>query len=141
MHVRVRHSLCVHARACMFLRPLTFDLWPTCSPIRQIYIPAACQTDSPTFDTEPCKLLFTLGVDDDFARYGESNGIVIVALGIGGYVDTERFPNACEVQRGLSDVYGQLSEDYTWQNGFQMRVGGRILRRLLGLPENEPWHD
>ena len=39
---------------------------------------------------------------------GEANGIVIVALGIGGYVDTERFPNACEVQRGLSDVYGQL---------------------------------
>jgi len=107
----------------------------------EIYIPTQCQVDSPTFETEPCKLLFTLGVDDDFARYGEANGIVIVALGIGGYVDTDRFPNACEVQRGLSDVYGQLGPDYTWQNGYQMRVGGRILRRLLGLPENEPWHD
>lgn len=52
---------------------------------------------------------------------------------IGGHVDQSRFPNACEVLRGLSDVYGQLSDDYAMQSGYQMRVGGRILKRILGI--------
>ena len=95
----------------------------------QVYIPRACQADR----MEPCKLVVMLGVDGDFARYAESNRIVVLGLKInGGYVDAGRFPDACEVLRGLSDVYGQLSADYAMQSAYQMRVAGRILRRLLG---------
>jgi len=96
----------------------------------EVYIPKQCE---PGAAGPPCKLIFMLGVDLDFARYAESNGIVIVGMAIGGHVDRTRFPNACEVQRGLSDVYGQLSDDYAMQSGYQMRVVGKILRRLLGL--------
>ena len=98
-------------------------------PTGQVYIPRDCQADR----LRPCKLVVMLGVDGDFARYAESNRIVVLGLKInGGYVDAARFPNACEVLRGLSDVYGQLSADYAMQSGFQMRVAGRIVRRLLG---------
>ena len=92
-----------------------------------LYVPDRCKADANS--SVACKLLFMLGGDNDFARYAESNDIVMVGLGIGGYVDRSRFPNACEVIRGLSDVYGQLSEDYAMQSGYQMRVAGRIVRR------------
>ena len=52
----------------------------------------------------PCKLMFMLGLDFDFARYGESNNIVVVGMQIGGYVDRTRFPNACE-SCGLSYIW------------------------------------
>mmetsp|Transcript_70470 Transcript_70470/g.178246 ORF Transcript_70470/g.178246 Transcript_70470/m.178246 type:complete len:510 (+) Transcript_70470:47-1576(+) len=96
----------------------------------EIYIPDACK---PGEASKRCKLVFGLGFDDNFARYAESNDIVIVAMHVGGHVDRSRFPNACEIQRGLSDVYGQLGSDYSWQSGYHMRTGGRILRRLMGL--------
>ena len=106
-----------------------------------IYIPTQClppnmtnrSSIQPKSEQKACKLLFMLGLDFDFARYAESNNIVIVGMQIGGYVDRSRFPNACEVLRGLSDVYGQLSEDYAMQSAYQMRVGGRIVRRLMGI--------
>lgn len=101
-----------------------------------IYIPTKClppELNNGTRSNATCKLMFMLGVDFDFARYSENNNIVIVGMQIGGYVDQKRFPNACEVLRGLSDVYGQLSDDYAMQSAYQMRVGGRIVRRLMGL--------
>ena len=102
-----------------------------------IYIPTKClppsMSNSSSAGKTPCKLMFMLGLDFDFARYGESNNIVVVGMQIGGYVDRTRFPNACEVLRGLSDVYGQLGEDYAMQSAYQMRVGGRIVRRLMGM--------
>ena len=95
----------------------------------EIYIPEACMAK-----TKPCKLVLMVGgVDDDFAKYAETNDIVIVGFHVGGYVDEDLFPNAGEVLRGLSDVYGQLSADYATQNGYQMRAAGRILRRVMGL--------
>ena len=91
-----------------------------------IYIPTRVSSSKTSNSSDagktPCKLMFMLGLDFDFARYGESNNIVVVGMQIGGYVDRTRFPNACEVLRGLSDVYGQLGEDYAMQSAYQMRV-------------------
>ena len=53
--------------------------------------------------------------------------------GLLGKLDDNIYPQAPEVQRGLLDVYGQLSDDYMMQSGPHMRVTGRALKRLLGL--------
>ena len=62
-------------------------------------------------------------------------------------VDKKRFPQAPEIQRGLLDVYGQLSSDYATQSAPHMKVSdftwiafiiiiffevfGRILKALM----------
>lgn len=95
----------------------------------EVYIPSTCVTKP----AKQCKLLFMLGrVDADFARYAESNNIVIVGMCLGGSVDQNRFPNAQQIVDGLGDVFGQLSPDYAMQKSPHMRVAGRILRRLIG---------
>ena len=68
----------------------------------------------------------------DWLKYGEANGVVVLQPCVGGPVDAARFPAATEVQRGLLDVYGQLSEDYAMQSAPHMRVFGRILRHVAG---------
>jgi len=73
------------------------------------------------------------GPDDDFARYGLSNGIVILKPCQGGPIDTKRFPYNHENRRGMVDVYGQLEADYATQTGSQMRPIGGMLKHLMGV--------
>jgi len=73
------------------------------------------------------------GSDDDFARYGLMNGIVILKPCQGGPIDTKRYPHNHENRRGMVDVYGQLEADYATQKGSQMRPIGDMLKHLLGI--------
>ena len=74
----------------------------------ELYVPDGCKDGK-----KPCKLLFYVGgYDNDFARYAENNDIVCVWMSVGGHVDRSRFPNACGIMRGLSEMYGQLGSDY-----------------------------
>ena len=66
-----------------------------------------------------------------WASWAEPNSIVLLQPCVGGSVDVGRFPAANEVQRGLLDVYGQLSEDYATQSAPQMNTFGRILKAVL----------
>jgi len=104
-----------------------------------IYVPQECQTKEVA-----CKLMMLTNgcsslpakadIDVDWAKYGETNGIIILkACGSGGPVDAMAYPNSYEIQRGLLDVYGQLTPEYATQQGIPMRVVGRILKRILGL--------
>lgn len=71
------------------------------------------------------------GGNQEWAKYGEANDIVVLKPCVGGYFDKERFPNAMEVGRGLFDVYGQLGSDYATQNGYHMKMIGKMLKRLM----------
>jgi len=73
---------------------------------------------------------------DALSRYAVSNNFVILSPCIGLPVDLFRFKHAHEMLRGLADVYGQLSDDYTTQTGFQMKPLGKMVRRLLGMNED-----
>lgn len=73
------------------------------------------------------------GSDDDFAKYGAVNGIVILKPCQGGPIDSKRFPLNHENLRGMVDVYGQLSADYATQKGDQMEPIGNMVKRLLGM--------
>ncbi|GMH71109.1 hypothetical protein TrST_g11323 [Triparma strigata] len=102
-----------------------------------IYIPTDCQSGE-----EECKMVMVTGgcggdnpgfgeSDYDFAKYGELHNIIVLKSCVGGYFDKDRFTNAPEVQRGLLDVYGQLSSDYAWQSGHHMRMVGKIMKRIM----------
>ena len=99
-----------------------------------IYIPTGCRAG------RACKLMvlpsgFTdpmQPMQQDWLRYAEQNGIVVLQPCVGGPVNASRFPGSTEVQRGLLDVYGQLSDDYAMQSGFHMKVFGRIMRHVMG---------
>jgi len=107
-------------------------------PYGVIYVPTACQDKK-----VPCKLMMlTSGcgmpakadIDENFAAYGENNKIIILkACATGGHVDSELHGNSQEIQRGLLDVYGQLTPEYATQQGVPMRLTGRVLRRVLGV--------
>jgi len=99
-----------------------------------LYIPDDCKSGT------LCKLMMLPNgcgpiFEDDtstaMARWGQTNNIVILKLCVGGYVDKKRFPQAPEIQRGLLDVYGQLSSDYATQSSPHMKVFGRILKALI----------
>mmetsp|Transcript_8650 Transcript_8650/g.11901 ORF Transcript_8650/g.11901 Transcript_8650/m.11901 type:complete len:368 (+) Transcript_8650:37-1140(+) len=105
-----------------------------------IYIPDKCRPAAvESSSSSSCNMVLLTnschdfsGGDVDWAKYGEANGIVILKPCVGGHVDTERFPQAHEVQRGLLDVYGQLSDEYVFQSAPHMRFVGRILREVTG---------
>ena len=69
-----------------------------------------------------------------WAFWAEPNNVVLLQPCVGGSVDTDRFPAANEVQRGLLDVYGQLGIDYATQSGPHMKTFGNILKAVL--PKN-----
>ena len=46
-----------------------------------------------------------------------------------------RFPHAPDVAQGKLDVYGQTSANYVQQSAPHMRAIGRMMHRLLGLPD------
>eukprot|EP00933_Yihiella_yeosuensis_P006300 TRINITY_DN11099_c0_g1_i2.p1 TRINITY_DN11099_c0_g1~~TRINITY_DN11099_c0_g1_i2.p1 ORF type:complete len:755 (-),score=103.78 TRINITY_DN11099_c0_g1_i2:308-2572(-) len=103
-----------------------------------LFVPPACKEGS------LCKLLMLTGLcdippllpsDDAFARYAFVNDIVIFKPCHGGNIDRKRFPHNHENLRGMADVYGQLSEDYSTQKGLQMAPIGKMLKRLLGIEE------
>jgi len=78
------------------------------------------------------------GSDDDFARYGVTNDMVILKTCAGNpFIDKKRFPDNHENVRGMVDVYGQLSEDYATQKGDQMEPIGRMMKRLMGVEDDE----
>jgi len=103
-----------------------------------IYVPTECQTKK-----IPCKVMMLTGgcgmpakkeFAEEWASYGEANRIIMLkACGSGGPVDVMAHPNSGEIQRGLLDVYGQLTPEYATQQGVPMRVVGRVLKRVLGL--------
>lgn len=73
------------------------------------------------------------GSDEDFARYGLVNGMVILKPGQGSAIDVARFPTNHENLRGMVDVYGQLSAEYATQTGGQTGPIGRMVKRLMGI--------
>ena len=75
--------------------------------------------------------------DGDFARYGAAHGIAILKPCAGGPIDRYRFPRSHENDRGLVDVYGQLSADYATQTGHQMAPIGAMIRRLVGVQQQQ----
>ena len=107
-------------------------------PAGAVYIPTACQAGATA-----CKLLLLTngcggsaapnlsGSDWDFARWGESNDIILLKACVGGHVDADRFPNSYELQRGLLDVYGQTGLDYSKQFAPHMRFVYAVLQRVL----------
>ena len=73
------------------------------------------------------------GSDNDFAKYGTANNIVILKPCSGGPINQTRFPQNHENLRGLCDVYGQLGANYSTQIGGQMKPIGAIMKKLIGM--------
>mmetsp|Transcript_12753 Transcript_12753/g.15128 ORF Transcript_12753/g.15128 Transcript_12753/m.15128 type:complete len:403 (+) Transcript_12753:197-1405(+) len=115
-----------------------------------LYIPDACSpptkaaganADATTalHKTKPCRLVILAagcngfgGWIENFAKYAESNDIVLLQPCVGGYVDPFRYPGAHEIKRGMLDVYGQLSRDYTMKSAPHMKFVGQVLEKLSG---------
>jgi len=73
---------------------------------------------------------------DDFSRYGDSNGIVVLKPCQGAPIDLKRYPNNHENRRGMKDVHGQMTPEYATQKGTQMEPIGKMLKKLLGVSED-----
>ncbi|KAH8053368.1 hypothetical protein JL722_9594 [Aureococcus anophagefferens] len=71
------------------------------------------------------------GHETPLAPWGESNDIILLKACVGGHVDVDRFPNSCELQRGLLDVAGQTGLDYSKQFAPHMRFVYAVLQRVL----------
>eukprot|EP00472_Partenskyella_glossopodia_P010845 CAMPEP_0197538406 /NCGR_PEP_ID=MMETSP1318-20131121/59630_1 /TAXON_ID=552666 /ORGANISM="Partenskyella glossopodia, Strain RCC365" /LENGTH=389 /DNA_ID=CAMNT_0043096809 /DNA_START=20 /DNA_END=1186 /DNA_ORIENTATION=- len=101
-----------------------------------VYIPERCKNANTGVS---CRMVLLAngctgfgGGDIDWAKYGEANDIVILKPCVGGYVNATRFPQAHEVQRGLLDVYGQLTEEYVMQSAPHMKFMGKVLKAITG---------
>jgi len=105
-----------------------------------LFVPPRCKTGA-------CKLIVLPGgcdaflgsppgggSDDDFARYGFVNGILVLKPCQTGKIDRSVYPDNHENFRGMVDVYGQLSPLYATQHGGQMEPTGKMIKRLIGLP-------
>ena len=88
---------------------------------RVLLLPNGCSDGNATFS----------GSDWDFIKYAESNHIVVLKPCVGGAVNIQRYPNSYEIQRGLLDVYGQLSSNYSYQSAPHMRLVGSVLKRIM----------
>jgi hypothetical protein len=105
-----------------------------------LFVPPRCKTG-------PCKIIVlpggcdafiepppSGGNDDAFARYGFTNGFIVLKPCQTGPIDRSMYPNNHENFRGMVDVYGQLSPLYATQQGGQMEPTGKMIRRLIGSP-------
>ena len=71
----------------------------------------------------------------EFANYAQANGVVLLSPCLGGAVDTTAFPHASDIVAGELDVYGQLDLNYVQQSAPHMRAIGKMIRRVLGIPQ------
>ena len=103
-----------------------------------LYVPEGCKE-------KDCGLMVLPGVCDpttggvsesvdQFARYAEGSGIVLLHPCIGGAVDTSKYKYAKDIAAGNFDVYGQLGTGYTQQSAPHMRGVGNMIKQLLGVP-------
>jgi hypothetical protein len=104
-----------------------------------LFVPPRCETGACKIIILPggCDAFFEAppggGSDDDFARYGFSNGIIVLKPCQTGFIDRHLFPDNHENFRGMVDVYGQMSPLYATQEGGQMEPTGKMLKRLIGI--------
>jgi len=106
-------------------------------PLGWLFVPPVCKKAT-------CKLLVLPGActppfsgttDGDvqaFARYAVVNNIVILKPCAGPFIDKTKYPQNHENRRGMVDVYGQMSPEYSTQLGGQMQPIGGMVRRLMG---------
>ena len=114
-----------------------------------VYVPSRCQNlNDQGPGSAPCKLVLrpgkcsppTVDVAPDvaeFANYAEANGIVLLHPCTGGPVDAS-YTHAPDIKEGKLDVYGQLDPNYVQQSAPHMRTIGKMVRRVLGLPDLPP---
>jgi hypothetical protein len=112
------------------------------SPSAWLFLPPQCETGE-------CKLMILPGgcqafvggppggSDDAFARYGLTNGIVILKPCQGNPINPLLYPDNRENRRGMVDVYGQMGADYATQAGAQMQPIGNMLKHILGISAAE----
>jgi hypothetical protein len=106
-----------------------------------LFVPPRCKTG-------PCKIIIlpggcdafiepppSGGNDDAFARYGFTNGFIVLKPCQTGPIDRSMYPDNHENFRGMVDVYGQMSPLYATQQGGQMEPTGKMIKRLIGHPE------
>lgn len=103
-----------------------------------LFVPPRCQTGRCKIAVLPggCDAFLGAppgGSDDDFARYGFANGIIVLKPCQTGPIDRNVYPQNHENFRGMVDVYGQLSPLYATQKGGQMGPTGKMIKRLMGL--------
>ena len=67
----------------------------------------------------------------------QANGVVLLSPCLGGAVDKWSFPHASDIEEGKLDVYGQLGRDYVQQSAPHMRAIGKMIRRVLGVVQQE----
>eukprot|EP00468_Gymnochlora_sp_CCMP2014_P003858 CAMPEP_0167759998 /NCGR_PEP_ID=MMETSP0110_2-20121227/11339_1 /TAXON_ID=629695 /ORGANISM="Gymnochlora sp., Strain CCMP2014" /LENGTH=505 /DNA_ID=CAMNT_0007646455 /DNA_START=98 /DNA_END=1615 /DNA_ORIENTATION=+ len=108
-----------------------------------LYIPKACNTALRN-DAKECRLIIYFqacgcgGVANDilqgFGPWAEANDIVIMSpcTRKGPNNTTRMYPGSNEIARGCLDTYGQLNDDYAFQNGIHMRAFGKMLKHLMG---------
>ena len=112
------------------------------SPLGWLYVPSPCEHGEckllvlPSGCLPPFSGVAGDGAADAFARYADSNDIVILKPCAGAPIDTKRYPDNKENRRGMVDVYGQLGADYATQAGGQMKPIGRMIKRLMGIEYN-----
>jgi len=103
-----------------------------------LYVPERCEHSD-------CGLMVLAGkcdpesgpADDSvnqFARYAEGSGLVLLHPCVGGSVDASTYKHAKDIADGNLDTYGQLSADYVQQSAPHMRGVGNMIKRVMGLP-------
>ena len=122
----INKGIGMHTSAWLFLPPQCNNTNNSNIMCSLLILPGGC--DAEIDPIPPLK-----GSDNDFAKYGIINNIIILKPCQGAPINQTQFPQNHENLRGLVDVYGQLNADYATQIGDQMAPIGNMIKRLIGL--------